>query len=327
MKKVLITAVEQAGLIEAPDPTVPLAADEVEGHTLFTAISAGTELHSYGADGSDKRKYPCELGYAAVFEIDAVGPEVTGLKAGDVVFTSGRHASLQRVRATNAAPVPLGLPPEKAVITRLMAISWSTLITSRARPPARIAVTGLGPVGHLAAQIFNASGYIVLGIDPNPQRRDWATAKGILNVLPAMPVEDPAWHRQVDLVVECSGHEAAVRDACQMVRKRGEVVLVGVPWARKTDIYAHDILYRVFYDFIDLRSGWEWEVPNLSTDFQMGSRMEVFAAGMRWIADGRIHVDGLYETVAPGRAQEAYQDLARGKSNRLITLFDWRNET
>ncbi len=41
-----------------------------------------------------------------------------------------------------------------------------------------------------------------------------------------------------------------------MIRKRGEVVLVGVPWVRRTDIYAHEILCRVFYDFVDMRSGW-----------------------------------------------------------------------
>ena len=326
MKKVLITGVEKAELLEVETPAAPLASDEVEGRTLFSAISAGTELHSYGRDGAEKRKYPCEIGYAAVFEVDAVGAEVAGLKAGDVAFTSGRHASRQRVKASGAALVPAGLAAEKAVLTRLMGISWSTLITTRARPPARATVTGLGPVGHLAAQIFAASGYEVLAVDPNPQRREWASAKGLRNVLAAMPVDDPAWRGQLDLVVECSGHEAAVLDACKMVRKRGEVVLVGVPWARRTEIYAHEILYRVFYDFVDLRSGWEWEVPNLPTDFQMGSRMEIFAAGMRWIADGRIDVDGLCAAVPPGEAQRAFQDLARGRSGSLVTLFDWRNE-
>ncbi len=325
MKKVLITGVEKAELLEVESPAAPLASDEVEGRTLFSAISAGTELHSYGPDGAEKRKYPCEIGYAAVFEVDAVGAEVKGVRAGDVVFTSGRHASRQRARACHTAPVPRGLAPEKAVLTRLMGISWSTLVTTRARPPARIAVTGLGPVGHLAAQLFAASGYEVLAVDPNPQRREWAVAKGLGNVLAAMPVDDPAWRGQLDLVVECSGHEAAVLDACKMVRKRGEVVLVGVPWARKTDIFAHEILYRVFYDFIDLRSGWEWEVPDLPADFRVGSRMEFFAAGMRWMADGRIDVDGLYGLVPPAEAQRAFLDLARGRSSTLAAIFDWRN--
>ncbi|MCX7805498.1 MAG: zinc-binding alcohol dehydrogenase [Planctomycetota bacterium] len=324
MKQIVFTAVERAELVEAEGFLQPLAPSEVEGRTLFTAVSAGTELHSYGPNEAEKRQYPVKPGYAATFRAEAVGAEIAHIRPGDILFTSGRHASRQRARASHTAPVPAGLPPEKAVITRLMGVSWSTLATTRARPPARVAVTGLGPVGHLAAQIFRTAGYEVLAVDPDGRRREWAAAKGIAPVLPAMPLEDPAWRRKLDLVVECSGHEAAVLDACRMVRKRGEVVLVGVPWVRKTDIYAHEILRHVFYDFVDLRSGWEWEVPDLPTDFRSGSRMEIFAAGMRWLADGRVDVDDLYATVSPFEAQMAYQDLARGRAERLITLFDWR---
>ena len=49
-------------------------------------------------------------------------------------------------------------------------------------------------------------------------------------MLTAVPVEDPAYAGEVELVIECSGHEQAAFDGCRIVRKRGEVVLVGAPW-------------------------------------------------------------------------------------------------
>ncbi len=177
MKRIVFAAAERAELVEAEDSSGPLAPDEIEGRTLFTAVSAGTELYSYGTHDAEKRKYPVRPGYAATFLVEKVGGEVTGVRPGDIVFTSGGHASRQRAKVSRTAPVPAGLPPEKAVITRLMGVSWSTLVTTRARPPARVAVAGLGPVGHLAAQIFKAAGYEVLATDPDGRRREWAAAK------------------------------------------------------------------------------------------------------------------------------------------------------
>jgi threonine dehydrogenase-like Zn-dependent dehydrogenase len=79
-------------------------------------------------------------------------------------------------------------------------------------------------------------------------------------VLPAAPLTD-AIRGKVALVVECSGHEQAVLDACNIVRPQGEVVLVGVPWVPKTSLLAHDILRAVFFNYVILRSGWEWSLP------------------------------------------------------------------
>src|SRR5207237_1254329 len=121
------------------------------------------------------------------------------------------------------------------VFARLMGVSMSTLTTTTARPPERVLVTGLGLVGHLAAKIFAACGYQVTACDPSPVRREQAERRGIARVLAAVPVDDPAFARQVALVVECSGHEQAVLDGLKVVRKRGEVSLVGAPWKRRTD--------------------------------------------------------------------------------------------
>ena len=107
-----------------------------------------------------------------------------------------------------------------------------------ARPGDRVIVTGAGPVGYLGSQIFRAAGYEVHVVDPVPARQSAVRASGVENVYERVPVEDPALARTFALALECSGHEQAVLDAARVVRKGGEVALVGVPWARRVNISA-----------------------------------------------------------------------------------------
>jgi threonine dehydrogenase-like Zn-dependent dehydrogenase len=136
-------------------------------------------------------------------------------------------------------------------------------------------------------------------------------------------VDDPGFAGKVGLVLECSGHEQAALDGCRVVKKRGEVVLVGTPWRRQTDLFAHELLRAVFHNYVVLRSGWEWELPMHAADFRVNSIFGSFAAALRWLAEGRIRVEGLYELAPPREAQRVYQALLHHSSNRLSAVFDW----
>jgi len=316
------TAPERAELAAEPAEERPLGATDVAGRTLVSLVSAGTELAVYR--GLLPGKYPRGSGYAAVFEVGAVGPAVTDLKPGDRAFCMGNHRSRQRVERRECVPVPAGLEPERAVFARMMGITMSTLVTTTARPPDLVAVTGLGVVGLLGAQVFAATGYRVLACDPVEARREAARRAGLADVRERIPLDDPEVKGRIALVLECSGHEAAVLDGCRAVRRRGEVVLVGVPWERRAEMPAFDVLHAVFHNYAVLRSGWEWEVPRQPEDFRTGSLFANFAAAMEWIRNGRVRVDGLWEVRSPRDCQAAYQDLLRGRCERLSVLFDWR---
>ncbi|MDQ3855344.1 MAG: dehydrogenase, partial [Chloroflexota bacterium] len=155
------------------------------------------------------------------------------------------------------------------------------------------------------------------------RRQQIAREAGLRRVLPAVPLDDPEFAGQVDLVLECSGHEAAALDGCRMVRKRGEVVQVGTPWVRQTDLHAHDLLHAVFHRYAVLRSGWEWELPLHPEDFRRNSLYGNLRAALEWLADGRITVAGLYATLPPERCQDAYQDLLHKRGDRLATVLEW----
>ena len=316
---VVITGYERAELLAEPRDPTPLAPDEVAGATLATLISAGTEL----AGSYRGAEFPRRPGYAAVFRVEEVGEAVADLDAGDLVLCMGRHQSYQRHPRARVVPVPQGLSPEEATFARLMGVSMSTLTTTTARPPERVMVTGLGLVGHLAAQIFRSCSYRVLGVDPSEARRDLAQERGIADLAPAVPVDDPQVVDHVALALECSGHEGAALDACRVVRKRGEVVLVGAPWERRTERYAHEFTHLIFHRYVVVRSGWEWEVPLFPTDFCTNSIYGNLAAALAWLAEGRVRVEGLYMRVAPREAQQAYQDLLHMRVPRLGVVLDW----
>jgi threonine dehydrogenase-like Zn-dependent dehydrogenase len=315
---VTFTAPKTAELLATETDLTPGPLD-VAGPTLATLVSPGTEL----AHGYHGARFPATPGYAAVFTAESVGDEVTGIKPGDRLFAMGGHRSFLCLRAADTVPVPRDLAPETAVLARLMGVSMTTLKTTAARPRDLVLVTGLGPVGNLAAQIFAAAGYDVLACDPDPRRCENARAVGLTRVLEAVPLDDDAVAGRVALHLECAGHEQAVLDGCRAVRRRGEVVLVGVPWTRRTDRSAHELLDAVFHRYAVVRSGWEWELPRHPGHFQPHSIFDNFREALDWLAEGRVRADGLIGLRDPREAARVYADLDARRDPDLFQVFDW----
>lgn len=290
------------------------------GKTLYSLISPGTELNAlYWNDLAEPRN----TGYASVFEVEQVADDVTGFKPGDRVFCMRNHQSFQHIPVREAVFVPKELDPAAAPISRLMNVSMTTLMTTAARPGDKVVVSGAGPVGFLAAHLFKRSGYDVLVVDPSESRLEAARASGISQTAASMPLDDPEWKQKTALVVDCSGHESAVFDGCRIVRPRGEVVMIGVPWKRYTDQYAQELLSLVFHHYVVLRSGWEWEVPIHQGHFQPRSIMGNLGLALHWLTEGFLDVRPYSRTMSPHDAQEAYDGLANRRFDELFLLFDW----
>lgn len=302
------------------DFPAPIAADEVEGRTIASVVSPGTELAWLFAppDPSRLPDYPAYPGYAAVFEIARVGDDVTSLRPGDIVLGMGPHQGWSRHAAKDVAKLSAGQDPFTAGYARIMAVTMATLATTRARPPSRVGVSGLGVVGHLAAKIFAAAGYGVVAWDPSESRRAILASTGI-DVRAEAPLDEDG----IGLVLECAGHEAAVLDGCRAVAPRGEVAIVGVPWARRTDIDAHSMLRVIFERFVTLRSGWEWELPLYATSGGSPSTMSNLSAGLAWIADGRVQVADLARRIRPEDLSEVYERMLAGSWPTLTAIIDW----
>lgn len=312
-----------------PYEDLPLQSGEIRGPTLCTLISQGTEI-----GWANGETFPIRPGYAAVFQVEELGESVVGVKRGERRFAMGCHRSTQTHAAENTLPLPEGLPSETAVIARLMGVSMTTLMTTKARPGDRVVVAGAGPVGFLAAHLFRIGGYRVTVVDPDATRREQLTRSGIADVRAAMPLEDPNLQGQVALVVDCSGHEGAVLDGCRIVRRLGEVVLVGVPWRKLTELSAHDVLSAVFINHVTLRSGWEWELPMHGRTFLWDELLEGynnapqsifggFARALDWLANGMIPLDGLVHRAAPEDPATLYAGIIGRRIAEPFIVVDW----
>lgn len=317
-KAVYIPSRGQAELCNVADPP-PLGTHDIRGHTVCSLISPGTEL-GWAFDGPNT---PCWPGYAAVFRVEETGPAVTEAPKGQLRFCMGPHRSWQQVTVQESLAVSDNLPPWIAVLTRLLGVSMTTLITATARPGDVVVVMGGGPVGYLGALLFAACGYNVHLVEPEGARRERLRTLCDLPVYPAPPVHDPQIAGHAALVLECSGHEQAVLDACRLIRPRGEVVLVGVPWRQHIDTPVHALLDLVFHQYAVVRSGWEWEVPAFPGHFQPHAVWTGLRTALEWLETGRIQPGDCVTRVSPSDAQTVYTSLLHKQNNGLFTVFDW----
>ncbi|HEY8589669.1 MAG TPA: hypothetical protein VIL55_08975 [Naasia sp.] len=315
-----------AGARVAP-PLPPLGETEVAGESLVTLISPGTELAAFVRPAEPSRtRYPAIPGYAAVWRVQEVGSAVTAVRPGDIVLSQGGHRSRQREREDLVWQVPAGLDPAIAVFARLMLVPMAALGATAARPGARVGVSGLGPVGQLAAAIFARCGFDVVAWDPQEDRRALVSS-GVRTVdgAPEVPAGPSTGSVDgLDLVLECSGSDGAALAAVRTVRAGGDVILVGAPWRRRTDATAHDLLREVFHRYAVLRSGWEWQVPAERLPFGGANLGGNVRTALRWLRNGDIRVEHLADAHPPSAAQAVYDGLADGTLPRPTALFDWR---
>jgi len=188
--------------------------------THRTLISPGTELARLQGkltfDTETPPEYPMDIvGYANIGTVLEAGGE-TRVKPGDRVYTMGNHVTIARVDARSmlCVPVPGGIADEDAVFARMATVSMTTLITTFARPGDNVAVVGLGLVGNLAAQVFQASGYRVNAFDLFPHRREIARQAEITSVHDGSAMN--RFSQQHRLIIEATGSAKALASAIDM---------------------------------------------------------------------------------------------------------------
>ncbi|MFH9957387.1 zinc-dependent alcohol dehydrogenase [Streptomyces roseolus] len=129
----------------------------------------------------------------------------------------GGQAEYLRVPFGDTLPihVPEGPPDDRFVyLSDVLPTAWQAVEYADVPPGGTVAVLGLGPIGDMAARIAALRGAgLVIGIDPVPERRARAAARGV-HVLdpsdggPVDRVRDLTGGRGPDAVVDAVGMEA-----------------------------------------------------------------------------------------------------------------------
>ncbi|MFH8253513.1 NADP-dependent oxidoreductase [Streptomyces roseolus] len=177
------------------------------------------------------------VGWDVSGTVEAVGPGVGSLRAGDEVFgmplfprQAGGYAEYVVAPARHLAPKPAALSHVEAAALPLAALTaWQTLVDAAdVRPGERVLVhAAAGGVGHLAVQIAKARGAHVIGTAS-------AAKHGLLRELGAdeavdyraVPFEDVV--SDVDVVLDALGGETAVR-SLEVLRAGGRLITLPGP--------------------------------------------------------------------------------------------------
>lgn len=238
-----------------PEEERPLAQAEVRVRTLFSGISAGTEMTAYRgsnpylqkrwdaerrlflAGESPNHAYPLAgWGYEEVGEIVEAGSEIKGVRVGDKVFGAWGHRSHHVLDGEYAAQriLPAGLEPIQGIFSHLGSIAINGVHDAGIRIGETVAVFGLGALGQIVAQLAVKSGARVLGVDRLEGRLALARELGAIHEIVNAGQEGPAERikaltggRGVDVALEVTGSTAALNEAIRSVAYSARVVAMG----------------------------------------------------------------------------------------------------
>ncbi len=318
---ITFTARQKAELIASTFNEKP-AAHEIIGKTLVSVVSNGSETGGYMSYGGEA-SYPCETGYANILQITEVGSDVKGLHPNDLVFSLTPHRLYNLVSSKDVFLIPKDVALEKAVLCRFPAVSMTAILRSSIKPTEPAIVSGLGIVGLMCAQVLQHLGFYVYAADPNQKRRETAHTCGLKYVAPSIE-SFGLDYKSIGLAIDCSGNDNAILSIIPYIRQMGDLALVGVPWQLTSDVSAHELLRQIFYSYLNIYSGWEWSLPLHSGDFNPNSSFRNMETALRWITDGFIVTDGIYELFYPQNCDNLYSTIANGKLEKTCAIFDWR---
>jgi len=267
MRAIVYRGPGEVALAEVPRPTLLSATDAIVKVAL--AGLCGTDLHVIRGDFPGMAP-GAVVGHEFVGEVVEAGSALQRLRVGDRVmssdFTACGHcrwcdsadhwhceqraffgtgtafgpllagAQAEYVRVPHAdrtlGVMPPGLSDEAALLMGdNLATAWVAMERAGLAPGDRVVVIGGGAVGQLAALSAQQLGAgIVVIVEPNAARREFARTQGSLGVTPEEAVTAVASVTEgdgADVVVEAVGANATMDLALDLVRPRGHVVSVG----------------------------------------------------------------------------------------------------
>ncbi|MGB3616653.1 MAG: zinc-binding alcohol dehydrogenase [Catalinimonas sp.] len=334
IKELRVTAPNQVELRETEADLRIERDDELIVRTHYSHVSAGTELACL-AGVEEWFQIPGTPGYTAVGEVVAVGDAVPDVRPGDRVFTYGPHRSHVKITWGDrwhgvCVPVPDGLDGDRAAFAHVANIALTAIRRSDIELGDAVAVSGLGTIGNLAAQLAQLQGARVLGADVNDTRLDVARRSGIDRVVNPTTtdwnraVADFTGGRGVTTFIDATGRSAVVEQNLPNVATNGEVILLGSPRAPHTADLTTTLRAVHLLSNVTLRGALEFSLPTFPDDLHKHSIQRNVAVAMELIRMGKLRLDALYtHRLSPAACQRAYDGLRDEPDAYVGVVFDW----
>jgi threonine dehydrogenase-like Zn-dependent dehydrogenase len=329
--------------IEYDDP--PLAAREVRLKTLYSGISAGTEMASYRGTSPHLHKrwdaarrlfvagetppaYPLtNWGYEEVGEVIEVGADVTRVAPGARVWGTWGHKSTHVASEEWAAERVLdpGLDPRCGIFSHVGAIALNVILDAELHPGEFAAVFGQGPMGLVVTQLARLNGATVCAVDGLPRRLELARELGAEVAIDfqkedaAAAIKGLTGQRGADVSIEMTGSYAALQTAIRATAYNAAVIAAGFYQGEGRELYLgeefHHNRIRLVASQISgssPRLGGRWD------------RLRLYQTFMALQAQGRVALLPLISHVLPARrAAEAFQLLDAGAPDAVQVVLEF----
>lgn len=281
---------------------------------------------------------PLPLGYCNVGTVLEVGPGVTDLVPGDRVVSNGPHAEIVAVPRLLCAKVPDGIDDESAAFTVLASIGLQGVRLVEPRFGECIAVVGMGLIGLVTAQLLLASGCRVIAIDVNPDRLAIARKYGCEvhqaaegSVVTAARAVSGGRGVDAVLITASAKTNQIVREAAQMCRQRGRIVLVGVVGLelQRSDFYEKELTFQVSCSYGPGRydESYEGQGHDYPFGFVRWTEQRNFEAVLEALRTRRLVVDDLLTDRFPlESASHAYAKIQQDRAS-LGVLLSYASES
>lgn len=245
--------------------TPQISTDEVKLAVLYTGI-CGSDIHNF--KGEYTKVTPLTLGHEFSGRVVEVGNNVTHIKVGDIVSSEttfevcekcryclnkeynlcsqrkgigtqidGSFADYVIAKGNRCHKIPQTVTPQQAAMLEPLACCVHAVMEKTVIAPKEvIAVFGPGPIGLMMSLVLKTYDVtvILIGVTQDQQRLELATSLNIDYVVDSQ-AEDLMTailaltnQQGVDQVFECSGNPLALRNAFEIVKKKGRVIQEGL---------------------------------------------------------------------------------------------------
>lgn len=344
-KVIILEGPKSIGFEEYPDRS--LEPHEVRLRTLYSGISAGTELTAYRGsnvylhkrwdseqrlfvpDAAPSKQHPVrDLGYEESGEVIEAGSAVTRVKVGDIVCGTWGHRTTHIAAEDYAAGrlLPADLPPILGIYSHMTAIALNGILDAAIRLGETVAIFGLGVPGQIVAQMAKRSGARVIGVDMMAARLAKAVELGAVDV----PLDARAGQiaeqikaltdgRGADVCIEASGAYPALHEAVRSAAYSAKVVALGFFQGSGLGL---DLGEEFHHNRVNVVCSQISGVgPELSYRW---NRDRLVRTGIRLQAKGVLQLEPLITHIVPWReAADAYRMLDQDPGDALQVVLDF----
>ena len=294
-----------------PEPESPTG-NEVKTETIYSGITNGTERNQLIGGNyapKDEQLPTGGNGYQNVGRVIEVGPDVSELQVGDVLYMSAHHAEYVVMPEDGLLiKLPDSIDRKEAALFGMTSVAMRTCRNAELQMGERVLIVGAGIIGQVAAQIATGVGARVALCDINTNRLEIAEQIGAAETV--LNVAGDGWEKEIadgmfDAVIDFAGVPDMEDQLISAVRQRGRVVFIA----------GRD---KVTYTF-NLGQGREIQLKQ-NSHFDRDDLQNL----CRLVDRGLVKIAPLIRDVVPvSEAKRIYDTLRDTPDELLGTVFVW----